>query len=182
MFLGLHATSTRGVEGASIRSGLSSRGPVMAGWSRRRAREWFCKSSRTRGRILLQDSAGRGPFLLQISNWRPYPARKPWREPALAHPRRAMPALASHPPSWPGRRSPRDGPESSRSCSQPGASQAPVGTGRALPADATIGFGAPSPIPERSHATFVNRAPRPCVSFFRHDARRDRTHVARRSG
>ncbi len=40
-------------------------GDIVAGWSRRWGRECFCKTLRAEGGILLQNSRGRGPYLLQ---------------------------------------------------------------------------------------------------------------------
>ena len=40
-------------------------------WSRRWGRECFCKSLRSEGGKLLQNSRGRGPYLLQIDTLRP---------------------------------------------------------------------------------------------------------------
>uniref|UniRef100_UPI001F5820EB IS66 family transposase n=1 Tax=Anaeromyxobacter oryzisoli TaxID=2925408 RepID=UPI001F5820EB len=40
-------------------------GDIVAGWSRRWGRECFCKTLSADGGILLQNSRGRGPYLLQ---------------------------------------------------------------------------------------------------------------------
>jgi len=41
-------------------------GRIVAAWSRRWGRECFCKTLRSEGGILPQNSAGQGPYLLQI--------------------------------------------------------------------------------------------------------------------
>src|SRR6266508_797221 len=45
-------------------------GDIVAGWSRRWGRECFCKTLRAEGGILLQNSRGRGPYLLQTDKKR----------------------------------------------------------------------------------------------------------------
>lgn len=41
---------------------------MVAGWSRRWGRECFCKTLKAEGGILLQDSRGRGPYLLRTDS------------------------------------------------------------------------------------------------------------------
>src|SRR6266508_4537489 len=43
-------------------------GDIVAGWSRRWGRECFCKTLRAEAGILLQNSRGRGPYLLQTDS------------------------------------------------------------------------------------------------------------------
>ncbi len=52
----------------------------MAAWSPRWRRESFCKSLKAGGGILLQNSRGRGPYLLQTDNRARYEAARSFED------------------------------------------------------------------------------------------------------